>query len=222
MRRAAALTAVVPLLLLAGCSGDVAPEEGSAPVGDGGEPVPTALDQGYSALDPGSVGEAELTATLEDAAGREIGVVGMDPGPEGTVVSVVLTDSGLEPGFHGLHVHAVGECEVDSQSPSDPSTTGDFLSAGAHIGADASDHPSHAGDLPPLLVTSTGGATLQVVTEGFTVDDVTDADGSAVVVHEGADDLANIPERYAPEGPDEETLSGGDSGARAACGVLDG
>ncbi|GAA2025053.1 superoxide dismutase family protein [Pseudokineococcus marinus] len=220
MRRATALTAVVPLLLLAGCSGDVAPEEGSAPAGGGGEPVPTALDGGYSALDPGSVGEAVLTATLEDAEGREIGVVGMDPGAEGTVVSVVLTDSGLEPGFHGFHVHAVGECEPDSQSPSDPSRTGDFLSTGGHLGADASDHPAHAGDLPPLLVRSTGDATLQVVTEGFTVDDVTDADGSAVVVHEGADDFANVPERYAPEGPDEETLSTGDSGGRAACGVL--
>ena len=171
-----------------------------------------------SGADPGSPGAAALTATLVDPEGAEVGTVEMDSLPEGT--SVTVTASGLEPGFHGLHVHGTGLCEPDSQSPTDPAMTGDFLSAGGHLGVDESDHGSHAGDLPSLYVTSGGEATLMFVTDGFTVDDVTDADGSAVMVHSGVDNFANVPERYAPEGPDQDTLDTGDSGTRVACGVV--
>ena len=221
MRRAPlALTAGLSLLVLTACGGEEAPEQETAPAGEGG----TALDDlesGYSAMDPGSVGEATITATLVDPEGTQVGVVGMDPVPEGTVVSVILTDSGLEPGFHGLHLHGTGVCEPDSQSPSDPAATGDFLSAGGHLGVDEGDHGSHTGDLPSLYVLSTGSATLRFVSDAFTVDDVTDADGTAVMVHSGADNFANIPDRYAPEGPDQETLDTGDSGTRVACGVIE-
>jgi Cu-Zn family superoxide dismutase len=41
------------------------------------------------------------------------------------------------------------------------------------------------------------------------------------MVHAGADNFANIPERYAPGGPDEDTLETGDSGGRVACGEID-
>ena len=34
------------------------------------------------------------------------------------------------------------------------------------------------------------------------------------------DDFGNIPTRYAPSGPDTETQATGDSGGRAACGVV--
>jgi Cu-Zn family superoxide dismutase len=40
------------------------------------------------------------------------------------------------------------------------------------------------------------------------------------MVHAGPDNFANIPERYAPAGPDEMTRSTGDSGGRIACGVV--
>lgn len=46
------------------------------------------------------------------------------------------------------------------------------------------------------------------------------ADGTSLIVHEGRDNYANIPERYAPNGPDEETLKTGDAGARIACGII--
>ena len=45
-----------------------------------------------------------------------------------------------------------------------------------------------------------------------------DADGSALIVHAGPDNFANIPPRYGT--PDADTLATGDSGARAACGVV--
>jgi len=52
-------------------------------------------------------------------------------------------------------------------------------------------------------------------------------DRSALIVHAGRDNLANIPARYThpadatgTTGPDATTLATSDSGARAACGVV--
>ena len=40
------------------------------------------------------------------------------------------------------------------------------------------------------------------------------------MVHTGADNYANVDERYAPDGPDEDTMKTGDAGDRALCGVV--
>ena len=48
-----------------------------------------------------------------------------------------------------------------------------------------------------------------------------DVDGSAIIVHSDADNFAHIPERYAEDGPDEDTLKTGDAGDRTACGVVE-
>jgi Cu-Zn family superoxide dismutase len=52
------------------------------------------------------------------------------------------------------------------------------------------------------------------------VEDLLQGDGTALIVHEAPDNLAHIPPRYAPGGPDQDTLDNGDSGARTACGAL--
>lgn len=220
MRRAPlALTAGLSMLLVTACGGQEEPEQNYSAGGQSAETSGAAGGSG-SAADPGSPGEAVISATLVDPEGAEVGTVEMDPvAGGGTEVSV--TASGLEPGFHGLHVHGTGLCEPDSQSPTDPAMTGDFMSAGGHLGVDESDHGSHAGDLPSLYVMEDGEAELTFVTDGFTVDDVTDADGSAVMVHSDADNFANVPERYVPEGPDQDTLDTGDAGSRVACAVVE-
>lgn len=82
-------------------------------------------------------------------------------------------------------------------------------------------HPDHAGNLPNLLVTQDGTGTLTVVTDRLDEDLLLGEDGTAVIVHSQADNAANIPERYVPQGPDYETLTTGDSGARTACGVFE-
>src|SRR3954447_10226347 len=162
----------------------------------------------------------ELTATLADPAGTEVGTVAFSKEDDGTQVSVDV--KGLPPGFHGFHVHAIGKCEPNSANPSDPSVTGDFLSAGGHIGAGATSHGEHAGDLPSLFVTAAGTGSFTAVTDALTFADLTDADGSAVMVHALRDNFANIPERYAPNGPDEMTRNNGGSGGRIACGPVKG
>ena len=52
------------------------------------------------------------------------------------------------------------------------------------------------------------------------MNDLFDADGSAVIVHAGPDNYANIPTRYTGPVPDATTLATGDAGGRVACGVV--
>ena len=125
---------------------------------------------------------------------------------------------GLTPGFHGFHIHAIGLCEADAPN-------GPFTTAGGHFAGGLPNHGDHAGDMPSLLVTSDGRAYASFVTDRFTLADLRDVDGSAVMVHAGRDNFANIPaDRYTSAGgsvPDATTLMTGDAGARAACGVID-
>jgi Cu-Zn family superoxide dismutase len=69
-----------------------------------------------------------------------------------------------------------------------------------------------------VLVNADGRGVLATVTDRFSISDLRDADGSAVMVHSGPDNFANIPARYGT--PDQETLNTGDSGSRVACGIV--
>ena len=144
-------------------------------------------------------------AVLKDASGQKVGVVAFKES-RGTV-DVSATVWEVAPGFHGLHVHTVGECVPP------------FTSAGGHYNPTGASHGDHAGDMPSLLVNADGTAELEFETDRFSVSELFDADGSAVIVHAGRDNFANIPARYG--GPDSETLDTGDAGSRAACGVVD-
>jgi superoxide dismutase, Cu-Zn family len=151
-------------------------------------------------------------AVLRDRNGHRVAVVTFSSASHGQV-TVQVRARRLPPGFHGFHVHAIGVC--------DPATG--FTSAGGHLNPANVTHDDHAGDLPVLLVNDDGSAKATVATDRFTVDQLFDADGSAMVVHAAADNYANIPTRYHSHdadvfGPDPATLSAGDSGDRIACG----
>jgi Cu-Zn family superoxide dismutase len=150
-----------------------------------------------------------LSVTLYDASHKIVGKVRMTAPSGAGPVDVRARVRGLKPGFHGFHVHAVGACEAPT-----------FKSAMGHLKKAGEVHGGHDGDLPSLLVKRNGTATLRLTTDRFTLDDLRDADGSAVMIHAGPDNYANIPPRYAPNGPDQETLDTGDSGDRVACGRI--
>jgi Cu-Zn family superoxide dismutase len=151
------------------------------------------------------------TAVLRDAEGERVGRVVVERRGRRTFVTARVT-RGVEPGFHGFHVHAVGRCEPP------------FTSAGGHLARRGQDHQEHVGDLPVLLVGRDRQAYLRTATDRFTPGSLRTGDGSAFMIHAAADNYANVPDRYRQEdgtaGPDEETRTTGDSGARVACGVV--
>jgi Cu-Zn family superoxide dismutase len=149
---------------------------------------------------------------VRDQDGDSVGVVKLLQ--KGDTVDVRADLRDLPPGFHGFHVHAVGECVPP------------FTSAGGHYNPGGGVHGDHAGDMPVLLVNEDGTAQARFTTDRFTVRDLVDTDGSAVIVHEAPDNFANIPNRYHSHtedvfGPDSVTLAVGDAGGRLACGIIE-
>lgn len=149
------------------------------------------------------------TAMLRDVDGNDVGVVTLSERGDGKVI-ILASVSGLTPGFHGFHIHETSTCDASGDTP--------FSSAGGHLNLTDADHPDHTGDLPSLLVNEDGTGELMVVTDRFVLSDLMDFDGTAIVLHSDDDNFANIPERYGT--PDDESLSGGDSGSRVACGAI--
>ena len=124
------------------------------------------------------------------------------------LVEVQVRSNLLPPGFHGFHVHTVGECIPP------------FTTAGGHFNLGGLTHKNHTGDLPVLLVNADGTAKAKFKTDRFRAADLFDADGSAVIIHANPDNYANIPtDRYDPD-PDATTLMTGDAGARIVCGIV--
>ena len=124
-------------------------------------------------------------------------------------VEVTITVTGLKPGAHGVHLHAVGKCEAPG-----------FTTAGGHFDPGPAgnmdpdmNHPFHMGDLPNLVADASGKATLKAVTSRVTIADgplsLFDADGSAIIVHGNPD-----------QGITGEAKSGVSGGPRVACGVI--
>lgn len=151
-----------------------------------------------------ALAQSEASAEVRDQDGNVVGGV-MLTALDGRV-HVQGHFRGLPPGFHGFHIHAVGQC------------TGSFTSAGGHLNPGGASHPDHAGDMPTLLVNADGTASTAFTTDRLTLASLFDADGTAVMVHAARDNYANVPERYTPS-VDAMTLATGDAGARAPCGV---
>lgn len=146
-----------------------------------------------------------VAVDMVDVTGNDVGVIVFQPVTHGRVlITVNLRD--VSPGFHGFHIHETGLCE------------GDFTSAGGHFDLQDANHGEHSGDLPLLEADESGHVFLALHTARFHFNDLFDKDGSAFIVHEDADNVANIPARYG--GADATTLSNGDAGGRFACGVI--
>ena len=202
-------------------------------VASGGSPAapPAEGDAGGGAARGSWWHGADATARLKDAEGNFVGVVRFRY--EGDEVEVEADVKNVEPAdeFHGFHVHTTGKCDPDAVDPATGNTV-PFFSAGGHFNPGGEVHGEHAGDFPVLLVQSDGHAEEEFDTDRFRLGQLFDDDGSAVIVHAGRDNYANIPattptgaERYHSHtedvfGPDSMTKATGDAGARFACGVV--
>ena len=237
--RSAAVLLGAPVLLLSACAPNepVATTPGTPPpVWTGSQAPSSAADHGGAphagamppaAPGPGTPGDT-FNAVINAPDGTQVAAATIEFRDDDAfaIVTVQTTTPGkLSPGFHGMHIHDIGKCEANSVAPTG-GAPGDFLSAGGHyVGGGQGGHPNHAGDLSALQVRGDGTAMLVTTTNAFDRADLVSGDGTAIIIHAGSDNLANIPaDRYqqvdgAPP-PDETTLATGDGGKRVACGVL--
>jgi len=235
LKSATAVLFVVPVAVLSACSPNepTATEPGTTPAIWTGSPAPAGMNMGHGEMGHGAMPEAAapskiLTAQINAADGTQVAAATIefrDSDAFATVTVQTTRPGGLAPGSHGLHIHTVGKCEVNSVAPTG-GAPGDFLSAGGHFQGGAPDvHPNHAGDLSSLQVRGDGTAMLVTTTNAFDQADLLDGAGTAIIIHANADNFSNIPaDRYqqingAPP-PDETTLATGDGGKRVACGVI--
>jgi superoxide dismutase, Cu-Zn family len=193
----------------------------------------TGLVAGVAAFMPMALAGAGVTgaevtdsssarATVRAVDGSTLGVVSIQRLRNGHLV-VGGQLSGLTPGFHGFHIHAVGICDPRFVDPTGAVVP--FGSAGGHLNPGGTTHGSHAGDLPVLFVSDDGTARSLTETDEVTLAQILDADGGAFIVHAAPDNLAHIPTRYtatgaAAPGPDAATQATGDAGARVGCGII--
>lgn len=144
-------------------------------------------------------GGARAVAMLATATGASVGRASATEVAGGVRFTVDAT--GMPAGTHGAHVHMVGRCDAP-----------DFTSAGGHWNPTQKKHGTmnpqgpHQGDLPNLVIGNDGRGTIGAVIPGATLAGLLDADGAAMVIHAGADDLMTDPS--------------GNSGGRIACGVF--
>lgn len=145
-------------------------------------------------------------ATLIDGSGARIGRAVLTQGPTGLLIRVEA--EGLTPGWHGVHIHATGECAAP------------FTSAGAHVNHGEPKAPHGLlnangpddGDLPNIHADAQGRVQAELFTTRARIARsgpgqwLWDEDGSALVIHAAADDHASQPI--------------GGAGARVACGVM--
>jgi superoxide dismutase, Cu-Zn family len=141
--------------------------------------------------------------TVRDATGRVVGSAVLLQEDDG--VRILLDLKGFTPGTKAVHIHDVGRCDPPS-----------FESAGPHFNPTTAEHGSenpkgpHAGDLPNITVDANGQGHLEVTNPRISLKpgptSLFDANGSALVVHEGPDDLRTDPS--------------GNSGARIGCGII--
>lgn len=176
-----ALLTATALFMTAGCAMAQTPPAATAPA-----PEPVGM------------------ATLRLADGTEAGTVKAFHGPQGILFRV--EGQGWPQGWHGVHLHAVGQCEGPG-----------FTSAGAHV-----NHPTEArphgllnpqggpdlGDLQNVYAGADGTAMAEVYlpVSGHAGHNLMDADGVAFLVHANPDDHVSQPI--------------GGAGARIACGVF--
>ncbi|KAL8147170.1 superoxide dismutase [Cu-Zn] 2 [Apium graveolens] len=114
--------------------------------------------------------------------------------------------TGLSPGLHGFHIHALGD------------TTNGCISTGPHFNPLQKNHGAptdddrHAGDLGNVVASPHGIAEVSIVDSRIPLSGQHSILGRAVVVHADPDDLGR--------GGHELSKTTGNAGARVGCGII--
>lgn len=155
----------------------------------------------------GSAGPAAspaLIANLVGSSGKPAGTATLSETRDG--VSIRFQLSGLAPGAHGAHVHAVAKCDPPG-----------FTTAAGHLNTTGKQHghknPAgwHLGDIGNVTAKADGTVDATIVVRGATLAAgpmslLGPSGATALVIHANPDD--------------ETTDPAGNAGPRIACGVL--
>lgn len=143
-------------------------------------------------------------ATILGADGLVIGSARFEQGPTGVMIRIEIGAGSLTPGWHGLHLHEVGDC----------SDVGAFqLSGGHHAGEPGAhgllnpDAGPEPGDLPNIWAAVDGSAGYEAFTMLTRLVPALSGDGLSIIIHANEDDHRSQPI--------------GGAGARVACGVVE-
>lgn len=98
--------------------------------------------------------------------------------------------------FFGFHIHEGRSCTGTTENP--------FANADGHYNPGGCEHPSHAGDMPPLFANFEGFSWSTFLSDRFKWGDIL---GHTVIVHDMPDDFRSQP--------------AGNSGAMIGCGVIE-
>lgn len=191
------LSGVSAALLMASAACSQQPAEHAA--------APDAAHNASAPAERATPGQTSQVSII-NGQGAEIGKATLTQGATGLLIKVETT--GLTPGWHGIHIHATGQCEAP------------FTSAGAHINHGDPKQPHGLlnaegpddGDLPNVFADARGAVNAEVFTPRARLADkgpgqwLLDDDGSALVIHANADDHASQPI--------------GGAGDRVACAVI--
>lgn len=161
-----------------------------APATDENEAAGSGVDAEYA--------EAEILPTEGQTVGGLIKLTRRD-----RMVAIQGTVTGLEPGAHGFHIHANGDC-----SAPDASSAGDHFEPADDPHGSPEDLPDshHIGDLGNITAGENGEAEVNVTDTEIELTGPNSVIGKAFIVHAGQDDF--------------ETQPSGNAGARIGCGVI--
>jgi Cu-Zn family superoxide dismutase len=163
--------------------------------------APTPPSASTSEAPVQAVSPPPVSAPLKKGDGTEIGKVEFTASAHGVLIRVLAGPGALTPGWHGAHLHAIGDC-------SDAALT----KSGAHVKHGGAQHgllnPNgpEEGDLPNIYATADGSSYAELFSGLVTLPALQDADGSAIIIHASSDDHTTQPI--------------GGAGARVACAVL--
>jgi len=161
-------------------------------------------------------GWADAAAKFIAPDGRENGHIVLTNTP-GAGVLMRIDLSGLDQGWHGIHLHQIADCSDGADG---------FKMSGGHINPDDREHgllnpngPERA-DMPNIYASGNGRATVEIFNDSvalFASEEAAaeagpypliDADGFAIIVHQNADD--------------HQTQPIGGAGPRVACAAISG
>lgn len=166
--------------------------------------LPAAM---FMVLSPAAAQQANSAiANFIDVGGAEIGSLTLSQTDEGVTIVGELT--GIAPGEHGFHFHAIGKCEPANAFES----AGDHFNPTEHQHGMENPQGPHAGDLPNVSAAEDGTVAINLTSEMVSLTEgdpayVFDTDGTTLMIHADPDDMKTDPS--------------GNSGDRIACAVIE-